>query len=74
MKSAFRSREEQLSNAARNYKKQSKRITQRHEKLLIHYRWLAPNYTFSFNWDIEYIRGKFVKKISVTSRRGGSSQ
>uniref|UniRef100_F6Z7A4 DUF4472 domain-containing protein n=1 Tax=Ciona intestinalis TaxID=7719 RepID=F6Z7A4_CIOIN len=38
MKSAFRSREEQLSNAARNYKKQSKRVALRHEKLLIHYR------------------------------------
>nr|CAB3228707.1 coiled-coil domain-containing protein 78-like [Phallusia mammillata] len=46
MKSAFRSREEQLSNAARNFKKQSKRVSQRHEKLLIHYRILRDQLEF----------------------------
>lgn len=38
MKTAFRSREEQLSNTARNNRKLAKTIMARHEKLLISYR------------------------------------
>nr|XP_039262238.1 coiled-coil domain-containing protein 78-like [Styela clava] len=38
MKSAFRSREEQLSNTARNNRKLAKNMLQRHERLLISYR------------------------------------
>ncbi|XP_076813157.1 uncharacterized protein LOC143459772 [Clavelina lepadiformis] len=64
MKSAFRSREDQLSRAAHNYKKQSKKVASRHEKLLIHYRVLRD--------EVELLRALIPFKPSRSS--GGDAQ
>lgn len=38
LKQTYRSREKQLSDAARNYRQQAQRVAKKHEELLVAYR------------------------------------